>query len=244
MVMNKKNGQPDFLLSQIPYLIKMKKLVNTLLLLWFVLQLTNTAEAQKKWEFTLHVGTVYNVPLPLTISQNGYPDLKIKSARFSSEPFVSPLYWDWRFTRWNESTAWEFEVIHHKLYLDNKPGEVSRFSISHGFNMLMINRVKNAGWFQYRYGGGWVLSHPESTVRDMKFDQHNGLLNWGYYFTGPVVNFAVGKPIPVAGPVFMNIELKTTIAWSRVKIANGHADLYNWAIHAVCGVGFDFLKKE
>jgi len=44
----------------------------------------NISFAQSRWSFELHGGEVYNVPMPLTIKQQGYPDLKL-TARYHTE---------------------------------------------------------------------------------------------------------------------------------------------------------------
>lgn len=205
--------------------------------------LTFHVGAQSHWDFNLNFGTVYNVPMPLTVSQNGNPDIKL-TARYETEPFTLPVYWDMRFAHWQKDVAWEFEVIHHKLYLENTTEEIQHFGISHGFNMLIINRVKSLKWFNYRIGGGFVLAHPENTVRGKTFGDSGDDLDLGYVISGPVLNLSLGKPVYVSKSVFLNFEVKSTFAWSRVKVADGHARLYNWALHAVCGIGFDFLKKD
>ncbi|MBI4647410.1 MAG: hypothetical protein HY738_12690, partial [Bacteroidia bacterium] len=65
------------------------------------------------WSFELFGGVPYNVPLPLIIKQNGYDDIRI-TAKYFSEPFISPYYWVWRFNRQNNGHGWEFEAVHHK----------------------------------------------------------------------------------------------------------------------------------
>lgn len=79
--------------------------------------------AQSRWSFELHGGEVYNVPMPLTISQDGYPDVKL-TARYNTEPFRLPVYWNMRLARWQSNKMWEVEVIHHKLYLENRTSEI------------------------------------------------------------------------------------------------------------------------
>lgn len=199
--------------------------------------------AQSHWSFELHGGEVYNVPMPLTIKQQGYPDLKL-TARYHTEAFTLPVYWDWRFSRWQNDKSWEFEAIHHKLYLDNTTPEVQKFNISHGFNMLMVNRGFDKKTFQYRAGVGVVLAHPESNIRGKEFG--NSIDNWdmGYYLSGPVLNLAISKPIPMSGRFYLNAEAKTTFAYSHIKIAEGHADVYNLAFHLILGIGVDLIKPK
>ena len=82
---------------------------------FFIFAQTATRE-QSCWSFELYGGEVYNVPMPQTISQDGYPDVK-HTARYNTEPFTLPVYWDMRLGRWQSNKMWEVEIIHHKLYL-------------------------------------------------------------------------------------------------------------------------------
>lgn len=209
---------------------------------FFILSQT-IAFAQSRWSFELHGGEVYNVPMLLTVKQQGYPNLKL-TARYHTESFTLPVYWDWRFGRWQNNKSWEFELIHHKLYLDNTTPEVQKFNISHGFNMLMVNRGFDKKTFRYRAGVGVVLAHPESNIRGKEFGNTGNDWDLGYYLTGPVLNLAFSKPIQLNGRFYLNAEAKTTFAYSRIKIAEGDADVYNLAFHLILGLGYDLIHPK
>lgn len=199
--------------------------------------------AQTRWSFELHGGQVYNLPMPLLVKQQGYPDLKL-TARYFTEPLTLPVYWDMRFSRWQNLKSWEFEVIHHKLYLDNTTPEVQKFNISHGFNMLMVNRGFDKKTFRYRAGAGVVLAHPESNIRGKEFGDTGDDWDLGYYLSGPVLNLAISKPIRLSGRFYLNAEAKTTFAYAHIKVAEGHADVYNLAFHLILGIGVDLIKPK
>jgi hypothetical protein len=199
--------------------------------------------AQSHWSFELHGGEVYNVPMPLRITQEGYPELKL-TARYFTEPLTLPVYWDMRFSRWHNNKSWEFEAIHHKLYLDNTTPEVQKFNISHGFNMLMVNRGFDKKTFRYRTGLGVVLAHPESNIRGKEFGNSTDNWDMGYYLSGPVLNLAISKPIRLRGRFYLNAEAKTAFAYAHIKIAEGHANVYNLAFHLILGIGVDFIKPK
>ena len=217
----------------------MRKTFAILLLILFISPITN---AQSRWSFELHGGQVFNVPMPLTIRQEGFQDIKLW-ARFDAEPFVLPVYWDWRFSRWEAGKAWEFEVIHHKLYLSNTTPEIQKYNISHGFNMLMFNRVFQKKFVRVRVGAGVILAHPESKIRGKEFGDTGNDMDMGYFISGPVVNFAVSKPFYLGSRFYINAEVKTTFAYSSIKIASGNSDVYNLAFHLNLGPGVVFLKK-
>lgn len=205
--------------------------------------LFTTSQAQPIWSFELNGGEVYNIPMPLTIRQNGYPELKL-TARYFTEPLTLPVYWDMRLGRWKNNKSWEFEVIHHKLYLENTTPEVQKFNISHGFNMLMVNRGFDNRIVRYRVGAGIVLTHPESKIRGKEFG--NTIDDWdmGYYISGPVVNLSISKPIRLSDRLFVNAEAKTTFAYGSVQVAEGHADVFNLAFHLLLGIGYDLIKSK
>lgn len=208
----------------------------------FIILSSATTIAQSRWSFELNGGGAYNVPMPLVVRQQGYPEIKFR-AHFDSESFIMPVYWDWRFSRWENGKSWELEAIHHKLYLDNTTAEVQKFNISHGFNMIMVNRGFEKRSFRYRAGLGIVLAHPESKIRDKEFGESTDDTDLGYYISGPVLNLAVGKPFYIGNRFYINAEAKTTLAYSHIKVADGNADVYNVAFHIILGLGVDFIKS-
>ena len=210
------------------------------------------AEAQDSfWSFEIHGGIPYNIPSSLVIKQDNEPDIRL-SARYRSEPFVSPGYYLLRAGRWKEGSAWEVEFVHHKLFLDNMPAEVQEFSISHGYNILTFNRAFDKVLFQnfnyvLRLGAGMVISHPETTVRDLSFDQDGGLFGAGYYITGPVLNITMAKRFYLVGGLFINAEAKFNPSVSWVPIENGQAIVWNMPLTFAFGMGVDLftgMNKE
>ena len=216
----------------------MKKIIFIISLTIYLLP---NATAKSLWSIEFHGGTVYNIPVPLTISQGNYPNINF-TARYRTDAFEPPVYWNWRLSRWQKGKSWELELIHHKLYLDNISAEVQKFNISHGFNMLFVNRGFAKRTFRYRAGAGIVLSHPESKIRGKEFGNTGDDLDLGYFVSGPALNLAVGKPIRIGGRFYLDVEAKTTLAYSYIKVAQGHAEVYNLAFHLIFGLGVDFIK--
>lgn len=217
----------------------MKKIFTLLFLTFISVIFVN---AQSRWTFETQCGQVFNMPMPLNIRQESYPDIKLR-ARYSSESFILPVYWDIRLGRWQNERAWEFEAIHHKLYLNNTTSEVQKFNISHGFNLIMVNRGFEKKSFRYRAGAGIVLAHPESKIRGKEFGDSADDTDLGYYISGPVVNLAISKPFYIGSRFYINAEAKTTLAYSNIKVAQGNSDVYNIAIHIVLGLGVGFIKS-
>jgi hypothetical protein len=202
-----------------------------------------SSQAQSQWSFELNGGQGYNFPMPLSVKQSGFPDIRL-IARYDTEGFTLPVYWDMRLGHWQNEQLWEIELIHHKLYLDNTTAEVQKFNISHGFNMLMMNRGLKKNAFRYRFGAGIVLAHPESIVRGKEFGNSTDDWDTGYFLTGPVFNLAVSRPIRLGSRFYINPEAKTTFAYSHIRISQGHANVYNLAFHLILGFGVDFIKPK
>lgn len=212
-------------------------IVTILLLCLSASALAGPAEAG--WTLDFCFGADYSLNMPLTISQDGYEDLGF-TARWESRPFDSPFYYSVHLSRWKEGHAWELELVHQKIFLDNPPPEVAQFSISHGFNLLNVIRAWDRGAYFLRAGGGLVVTHPESTIRGLTHNQSGGLLGQGYYISGPTVQGAIGKRFDLGRKFFAVIEGKTTASYVRIPVADGNAELFNLAFHAGIGLGFDF----
>lgn len=215
--------------------VRRSLLVSGCLLAW-LMPVRGVAPVHPVWSFDANVGTVANVALPMRIVQEGFPEIRL-TARYRSEPFVLPVYWDLRLSRWDRGRSWELELIHHKLYLDNLSAEVQRFDISHGFNLLFINRGYDWGNFRLKVGAGVVMAHPENTVRGLENNRRSGWFNNGYHLAGPGLNLAIGRPVPLGNSLYLQTEAKTTYAFAQVPVAGGSAMLHNWAFHLVFGLG-------
>jgi hypothetical protein len=203
-------------------------------------------EIRPRWSFEYHFGGAYNFKLPLTIVQEGHPDIYIHRAEFETEPFTGPHYWDWRLVKWFKFGGISFEGIHHKIYLQNKPAEVQRFGISHGYNMCLFNYHKPFKWFNLVLGAGSVLMHPESTIRGMKYPEGPGFDIHGYVLRGYVINLAVSHQVRIFRRYYINTEAKLTVSQATAPIVNGHAKVNCVAFQFIFGPGIDFgySKKQ
>lgn len=209
-------------------------------LFFFTLLLPTTSLAT--WTIQAGSGGVYNIPLPLNIYQPNQPTIEIAGAHYETHPFDAPVYYDIKIGRWIGNNAWEVEFIHHKVYLENTTEEVPYFSISHGYNLLMMNRA----WLLpntliWRIGAGIVIAHPESQVRGASFNEKGGTLNdSGYYVSGATLMTSVGKRIYFTKAFFLELEGKITASFAQVPVAkDGYADAPNIALHAIFNLGYD-----
>jgi len=222
----------------------------------FVLIFSDHSQCQVKWTFEFSGGTALNLPSDIKIHQTGFEILHLKKAKFYSEPFTLPPYWDWRISYTKGKKLFELEAIHHKLYLKNMPSEIKRFSISHGFNMFFINygRVGEASLLInekvfksnviYRFGLGVVFAHPETEIRGFSFEDKGEFLNTNYYLSGPAINLGIGKRWYVLKRLFFNTEIKITSAYVKIPVTLGYAKVFTSSFQFVAGLGFDFISKK
>ncbi len=194
------------------------------------------------WTVELFVGFPVGFPSPLTIRQAGRPDIATR-ARFESRPFRKPIYYGWRIGRWDGSRGWELEFVHDKLYLEDKPAGIDAFAVSHGYNLLTLNRAWARGGLVRRAGAGAVVAHPENTIRGKPLPENGGLLGWGYYLSGPTVQAAVEKRFRVRGDLFLPVEWKATASFARIPVADGSADVPRAALHGLAGLGVGQLSE-
>lgn len=133
------------------------------------LLLCATAKAADRWSVEAYGGDAFNFHDRLKISQDGGYSQSL-SADYRTHAFETPPYYVLRAARWSGDAAWEVALIHHKLYLANPPAGVSNLSISHGFNILSLNRAFRTGDWTYRFGAGPVIAHAEATILGTKYD--------------------------------------------------------------------------
>ena len=187
-------------------------------------------------------GTGINFITPLTVHQDGYPDLKV-SANYDTKPFGGHApYYAWRVGLWNGDQAWEFEHLHHKVYLTNLTPQITAFAISHGYNYLLFGHAWKWGDWIFHLDMGPIVTHPETVIRGVAQDEeHGGLLDEGYYFSGMGFHSALGRHFSLDPNLFVVAELAMTagFAW-WVPTAGGWADVPNMAIHGHLGMGYGF----
>lgn len=199
------------------------------------------AAEESGYTFELFGGAVCNVPTRLKIRQTGERDI-VLTARYETHPFRNPVYWALRAGRRSGDAAWELELVHDKLYLDNGPAEVQSFSISHGFNLLTLNHARERYGLIWRLGAGVVVTHAESTVRGKTLDEGGGI-SGGYRISGPTAQVAAQKRFPLGKGIFGTIESKVAASWFRVPVRDGHAEGWNVAVHGLFGLGYDSSAK-
>lgn len=203
------------------------------------------ARAEAHYSFEIFLGEQYNIATPLTIRQSGEETITVGRAEYASDAWTgldSP-YYAWRIGRRDADGIWELELVHEKITLKNKPEEVQHFEISHGYNLITLNRAWNllgVHDLYWRFGAGVVLTHPETTVRDKSMG-YGASFPDGFYISGPTMQLAINKRLHVWKGLFGVLEAKYTLSYARrVPIAEGTADVPNTAFHYLFGVGYEY----
>ncbi|HTC21105.1 MAG TPA: hypothetical protein VK859_09670 [bacterium] len=189
----------------------------------------------------LMAGSAYNFPTPLTVHQAGYPDIHL-TADYNTEPFgpYTP-YYAWRFSLWDKDEAWEFEQVHHRLFLTDPPPEIQNFSIHFGYNFFLLGHAWKRGDFIFHADAGILITNPENTVRGQVLRTGGtGIFDAGYNFSGLGCQVAVSRDFYFAKNFYLVLDVGLMAGWAVVPVANGSADVPNISLHGRLGPGFSF----
>ena len=199
-----------------------------------ILLLFGASAAAQNWSVEAYVGDAFNLRTRLQVTQEGGFSRAV-TADYETRGFETPLYYMLRVARWQDTRAWEGALIHHKVYLRNPPDGISDLSISHGFNMVVLNRAARAGDWTYRIGAGPVITHAEATINGVRYDGP-------YRLSGAALLAGGGRRFNLGKSVFASAEVMASIGYARPKLEgtpSARIEASNVALHAVLGLGFD-----
>jgi hypothetical protein len=198
--------------------------------------------AQGQWSFEAFAGTAVSANSPLTIHQDGYPALKL-DAQWDTRPFKPTIYYAVRIARWWGSTGVFLDNLHHKLYLANPTVEVRRFEVTYGYNLLAVGAAFRRGDWSLIAGAGPILTNPASVIRGRRLFHSGGFFGTGYHLDGVHLQTGVNRRLHVADAVFLSADLRLSAGWAEVDIANGKAEVPNYAVHFLCGLGIGNRRR-
>jgi len=193
------------------------------------------ALAAASWELEGRLGGAWNAGLPIVIQQQGYENLRF-TAELRTRGLDPPLYYGGRITAWQSGRGWAIDLVHHKLHLEEPPPEVRSFAISHGYNLLTLQRLFARDRWRYGAGLGAVVAHPESEVRGLVFEETQGLFRDGYYVAGVTAAGLAGHSLAIGSRFLVAAEARLTWSSARVPIAQGSARVPNLALHGTVGL--------
>jgi hypothetical protein len=208
------------------------KLSNLALTSILSLALASPLAAEQGWIVQGSLGGAASLRTSLSIRQTGFETIRVRSADYDTKAFTDPVYYSIRAGRWTGRGGWELELIHHKLYLQNGPPEVVGLEISHGYNLVTVNRGWDLGPLLLRVGAGPVVAHVEGKVRGRSLD------TGGYHWTGPVVQVGAEKRFPVGERWRLGVEGKISAARAVIPVNGGELDAPNVAGHLLVSFGY------
>ena len=186
-------------------------------------------------------GGALNASTDLKIEQEGERTLDF-DADWNTRSFEQPLYWAVRLALtgpFRKDLGLELQLIHHKIYLENRPPEVEQFEITHGFNILTLNVGYYSLPVALRAGAGVVIAHTEAVIRDISAGTP-GIPEQGYEITGPAFIAGAGRRIHMWRGLFASLDLQFSAARAKVSVPGGKAYTSNYAFHFMAGLGYAF----
>jgi hypothetical protein len=195
------------------------------------------AISQNRWTLEFLPGYAGVLPSNLSVWQSGEKVADF-TAKWDTRSFESPIYYSYRLGYVNKNGGWEIEMNHLKVYLTNTNSVVSRFSISHGYNQVWVNRVMGLPFGSLRVGLGPVVSHEENTVNGFPLSEKGGLFNDGYHFSGISSQVAWQKRFWIGNYFFLSGEAKISAAYAKIKVYDGFARVPMAGYHILLGAGF------
>lgn len=227
----------------------MKKEIKFLVALCILGAMTMQLNAKEGWEVVLNFGTSFSKDETLIIKDSLGTDIVLNNANLKTKPFTTPFYYGIRVGKWENNAAWEFEHIHQKIYIDDLPADVQHFEITDGYNLFYFNRAWNLEKYGViaRVGAGFVVAHPQITVRDVEtYTQGGGAIPmiWdtdsGYQWAGLSAQVAVEKEFQIHENWYVSLEGKLTHSSSDIDLKNGSVEVPNTALHLNCGIKYHF----
>ena len=205
-----------------------------LLLIISLWTLSPYAWARDGWSFETLLGDAHNFDTHLKIQQGDFT--RTLTADYKTHGFQTPLYYSGRMAHWNGDRAWELQLIHHKLYLNNPPTDVESLSVSHGFNIVTLNHAWDIDGLILRAGVGPVVTHAEARVNGVVYDGP-------YELSGAAVLVGAGKRVYFGRSAYVQMEAAATAAYTEPRAEGAPAlklSVSNIALHGMIGIGIDF----
>ncbi len=203
------------------------------------------SENDSYWTFNFNLGLSdhLNEDEKVTIT-HGDDSYEFRSD-YESKSLTTPEYYALRFGRWKDGRAWEFELIHDKVYLEkNLPDEIDEFHLSDGYNHILINHAWALDSFIVRLGAGTVVSHPDITIEGEQYrERGSGYIPrfWqdGYVWNGYSLHAAVEHRhyFGADDRWFLTSEAKYTYARHRSDIEDVSVRIDAQTIHLNVGLG-------
>ncbi|MFC4307822.1 hypothetical protein ACFPN2_01900 [Steroidobacter flavus] len=207
------------------------------LLIPFALLLAFDAHSDDKacWSMELLIGDAYNAASRTRIEQVQL-DGHSFNGDYETRGLESPLHYAWRIARWEDARGWELQLLHHKIFLQSRPAGVDALSVSHGFNIVTVNRAIEYGHWRIRAGLGPVVAHAEARILGSSYDGP-------YELAGAAALIGVSRQLKLGKNFYLLGEAAATFGYMRARPEGSPAlevTIRNPAFHAQAGVGYRF----
>ena len=193
------------------------------------------AAQQAEWSVELLIGDAFN-PTSRTQIHHAQTSPAPFGGDYETRGLEGPMHYAWRATRWYENRGWELQLLHHKLYLRNRPPGVEALAISHGFNIVTLGRAYARDPWRFRLGLGPVIAHPEARIGGISYGS-------GYELAGAAALGSVGATFELTPRWSIAGEIAATFGYADVHPDGEPAlrfSVRNPAIHAQFGIGYRF----
>ncbi len=211
--------------------------------LFFLLFAPVSALAEKTISFEVYSGFAYNLPTQLTVTEEGKEDVTLM-ADWETESFQDALYYGLRVGLWEDKKGWEIEFMHHKIKLTNAPEEIDSLEISHGYNLLTLNRAWELEPAYIHLGLGFVFTHPDLKLRGKDREHSQSGIIPGRNIAGPTMQVSAGRRYKISDKTYGFLEGKITTTYANIEYDDGEIRAPNIAVHLVFGLGFDYFTGE
>lgn len=204
-----------------------------------------------EYSAALQIGNAWNAPEYLTIVADDPTTASYDQISFHTQPetrglTTSPVYYSVRFGAWKEQEGLEIELLHQKIFLNNVADlpEIDRFEVTHGYNMVMLNKVfETESATRWRIGAGTIASYPSITINGQsKPPKADGgdPLSWlrSYYWGGYALQLGAEKTLLQWGRHHLIAEVKVSAGEALLPVSEGTLLLPNKAVHLLFGYSF------
>jgi hypothetical protein len=190
---------------------------------------------EARWSFEALIGDAYNLDSRTRVRQEAVGHVSLEGD-YETRGLEGPLHYAWRISRWNDDKAWELQLLHHKLYLQDPPNPIEALSVSHGFNIITVNRAFEFDQWRARVGVGPVLAHAEARIAGTSYDGP-------YELAGVAALVGAGRILALTTNLYVLGEISATFGYIEANPEGApelEFSIRNPALHAQIGLGYQF----
>ena len=187
------------------------------------------------WAFEALIGDAYNFHSSTRIEHEA-TGRRHWDGNYETRGLEGPLHYAWRIARWRDDAAWELQLLHHKLYLQDPQPPIEALSVSHGFNIITINRAMRFGPWRARVGVGPVVTHAEARIAGTSYDGP-------YELAGAAFLVGGGREVRLTEHLYALGEFSATYGHVEAQPKGTprlELSISNPALHAHIGLGYRF----